>query len=69
MTNLNQKFGEVLDKTKKPYPQGGIYWDLGLIQQGCNELTKQLIKELLTKLKLEYDLKLEIDDYIKENYQ
>ena len=69
MINLTEKFNKVLDDSKQPYPQGGIYWNLGLIHQNCITTTKQLIKDLLEKIKNENNLTFDVETYIKENYE
>jgi hypothetical protein len=69
MSKIHQRIGEAIDSSQRPYPQGGIYWDLGVLHAKCVETTLNLLKELAQKIKEENNLTYDVDTLIKENYE
>ena len=69
MINISEKVGKVLDKSLTPFPNStDKYWNMGVIHQESVILINSMLTELAETIKKEYNLELNVNEFMQKYY-
>ena len=70
MINISEKVGKVLDKSLTPFPNStDKYWNMGVIHQESVILINSMLTELAETIKKEYNLELNVNEFMQKYYE
>ena len=70
MINISEKVGKVLDKSLTPFPNStDKYWNMGVIHQESVILINSMLTELAETIKKEYNLELNVTEFMQKYYE
>ena len=70
MINISEKVGKVLDKSLTPFPNStDKYWNMGIIHQESVILINSMLTELAETIKKEYNLELNVNEFMQKYYE